>query len=839
MKYRLSILFGIIITFYSCSTDEKYKDTSLSDRDRAIDLTSQLTLEEKVLLMGGFDGASSNAIPRLGIPSISFINGPIGVGTEIGTAFPAGVAFAATWNEELIHEVGVAMGNESRAKNVGILLGPCVNIHRHPIGGRNFESYSEDPFLSGRMGVNIVKGVQSKRVPTSVKHYALNNQELERGSYSAELDERTLREIYLAPFEMIVKEAQPMTLMAAYNKMRGEHCTENEHLLTTILRDEWGFEGFVMSDWDAVHSTAKAVKSGLDFEMPGKPKYLNSEKLIKAVEDGDLTEEEIDERVINVLAVFFKSGVLDDPETLPKGELDTPKHRKLAKKVAEEAIVLLKNTSLPGQSDILPLNKTEIKSIAVIGPSGDPTVIGGGGSSEVVPSYSVSPLQGLKKKLGEDVKIEYINAVDLSLEDWDAIESEYLIPPGGKEGEHGLKAEYFNNEYFTGEPALTRVDKNIDFDWGQGSPGENVIVDRFSSRWTGYLIAPKTGNIKLGLTTNDGSRLWIDDELFINNWGTRGPKLNGKKIYVEKGRKYKIRIEHVEAGNNASAEFSWQLDIPKQKFDKEAIALAKKSDVAIVFAGLSPEIEREAYDRDNMDLPGAQDDLINAVAAANKNTIVVMTSGSPVTMTDWINNVPGVIQSWYLGQETGNAIADVLFGDVNPSGKLPTTFPEALEDSPGYKYYSKTPDVAEHGEGVYVGYRYFDTKDVEPLFPFGHGLSYTTFEYSDLKIKEQGEEVIVTLSVTNTGQVKGSEIVQLYVHDVEAKIDRPVKELKGFVKVELESGVTQSIVIALDKRAFSFYDVEADDWVAEPGEFEIMVGASSRDIRLKERYNLK
>jgi len=612
-------------------------------------------------------------IPRLGIPTLKFANGPNGVGDKPGTAFPNGVAMAATWNEKLIYEIGIAIGKEARAKKVDVVLGPCVNIHRMPLGGRNFESYSEDPFLSGRMGMNFVKGVQESGVATSLKHYALNNQEASRGSYDAIVDERALREIYLSAFKMVVKEAKPMTVMAAYNKFRGEHCTQNKYLLTDILRNEWGFEGFVMSDWDATHSTIPAAKAGLDLEMPGKPKYFN-EKLLKAVKDRKVKESEIDEKIFRILSVYFQMGIFDDKSKLPKGEIDTPEHRELAAKTAREAIVLLKN-----KNKTLPLKKEKIKAIAVIGPNATINRIGGGGSSEVIPFYSVSPLAGLKNKVGEKIKLKFLEGVNLSQKDYDVIETKYLIPPNAKKSERGLQAEYFNNETMSGNPVVTRIDKKIDFNWGQKSPDKKVQIDKFSARWTGKFIAPKSGRMRIGVKSNDGSYLYINNLLVVNNWGMHGQRLKSAEIEVEKGKEYDIKIEYYEGGNNASVKLGWQLEKEEKVFDKNAVELAKKSDVAIIFAGLTPEWEGEGFDRENMDLPGAQDELINAIAKVNKNTIVVINSGTPVTMTKWIDKVSAVLQVWYLGQETGNAMADVLFGDYNPSGKLPITFPKKYE----------------------------------------------------------------------------------------------------------------------------------------------------------------
>ena len=669
---KLTLLLLLLFVLLSCSTT-KYKNQNLSDKERAIDLTSKLTLEEKIKLLGGRDGMTTCQIPRLGIPTLKFANGPNGVGDKPGTAFPNGVAMAATWNEKLIYEIGIAIGKEARAKKVDVVLGPCVNIHRMPLGGRNFESYSEDPFLSGRMGMNFVKGVQESGVATSLKHYALNNQEASRGSYDAIVDERALREIYLSAFKMVVKEAKPMTVMAAYNKFRGEHCTQNKYLLTDILRNEWGFEGFVMSDWDATHSTIPAAKAGLDLEMPGKPKYFN-EKLLKAVKDRKVKESEIDEKIFRILSVYFQMGIFDDKSKLPKGEIDTPEHRELAAKTAREAIVLLKN-----KNKTLPLKKEKIKAIAVIGPNATINRIGGGGSSEVIPFYSVSPLAGLKNKVGEKIKLKFLEGVNLSQKDYDVIETKYLIPPNAKKSERGLQAEYFNNETMSGNPVVTRIDKKIDFNWGQKSPDKKVQIDKFSARWTGKFIAPKSGRMRIGVKSNDGSYLYINNLLVVNNWGMHGQRLKSAEIEVEKGKEYDIKIEYYEGGNNASVKLGWQLEKEEKVFDKNAVELAKKSDVAIIFAGLTPEWEGEGFDRENMDLPGAQDELINAIAKVNKNTIVVINSGTPVTMTKWIDKVSAVLQVWYLGQETGNTMADVLFGDYNPSGKLPITFPKKYE----------------------------------------------------------------------------------------------------------------------------------------------------------------
>ncbi len=837
MRLKVILFMLIVLIMFSCSTTEKYKNPNLSDRERAADLTSRLTLKEKIKLLGGKDGMAGSAVERLGIRSLEMLNGPNGVGDKPGTAFPTGVAMAATWNEDLMYRIGVAIGKEARAKDCDILLGPCVNIHRIPVGGRNFESYSEDPFLSGRMGINFVNGVESQRVATSLKHYALNNQESSRGSYSAELSERALREIYLPAFEMVVKETQPMTVMAAYNRFRGEHCTASKYLLTDILRTEWGFEGFVMSDWDATHSTVAPAKAGMDLEMPGKPKYFN-DKLLQAVKDGKVTESEIDDKVENILTVYFEIGAFEDSTTLPKGEIDTPEHREIAAQTAREAIVLLKN-----DKSVLPLDKNKIKTIAVIGPNAAINRVGGGGSSEVIPFYSVSPIDGLKNKLGDNVELLYNKGTEITATDFPIIGSEYLTPPDAKDGEHGLKAEYFNNQKMSGDPVVTRIDENIDFNWGQNAPDPKIDPDKFSARWTGKLTAPKTGRIRIGTNSNDGSYLYIDGLLVVNNWGMHGPKLKSAEVVVEKDKQYDIMVEYYEGGNNASVHLEWQLEKPAKVFDKKAVELAKKADVAMIFVGMSPDWEGEGFDRENMDLPGAQDELIQAVSKVNKNTIVVINSGTPITMIKWLDNVPAVIQAWYLGQETGNAMADVVFGDYNPSGKLPVTFPVKYEDNPAFDSYLKDKDKAVMEEGLYVGYRYYDSKNVKPLFPFGFGLSYTKYKYSDMKIISDNwatdNIVKVSVKITNIGKVAGSEIVQLYVKDIQSSLDRPEKELKGFTKVDLKPDESKTVTMELNKRSFSFYDDKAKSWVAEKGEFEIILGSSSRDIRLIEKFEIK
>jgi beta-glucosidase len=821
------------------------KLSGLAVKQRAEELLSNLTLKEKVSLLSGKDTWATVPIERLGIPSLIMTDGPHGVRTNPmwedrlaapATSFPTGVSMASSWNPELIERVGVALGKETRALDCDILLGPCVNIVRTPLAGRNFETYSEDPYLAGRIGVAFVRGVQSRNVGTSLKHYACNNQEFERFRGSSVVDERTLREIYLPAFEAIVKETQPWTVMCAYNLVNGVYASENHHLLTEILRDEWGFEGVVVSDWGANHTIVESVAGGLDIEMPGPAKYYG-QLLLEAVRNWQIDEAKVDESARRILRMIFRSGKMDDPSALPEGALDTPEHQALAREVAEESIVLLKNAG-----SILPLGR-DVKRIAVIGPNAAEARIGGGGSSYVEPPYRVSPLEGLQAKLGDAVEVVYEQGCD-NFSEPPLLNSEYLVPPGGKG--HGLLGEYFTSADFSGE-SVTRIDPQMGF-WGMRPP-EGVGIDRFSVRWTGKLVAPSTGRHVFKLVSDGSCRLYLDGELLVESVpdphampGTQGQASDG--IDLVAGQAYDIRVEYVNLPNSEHRTmhvfFAYAPEPEKDDRIAHAAALAKRSDVAIVFAGMPRGYDSEGHDRPDMTLPGRQTALIEAVAEANANTIIVLNCGAPVELP-WIDAVPALVLAYYPGQEGGHAIANILTGDVNPSGKLSVTYPKRYEDNPTYINYPGGKEVL-YGEGIFVGYRYYDAKDVELLFPFGFGLSYTAFEYSDLRVPEvvqAGEPVNVSVTVTNTGECAGKEVVQLYVSDEASSLPRPPKELKGFKKVALDPGESATVEFVLDQRALSFYDPYRKQWVAEPGGFEVLVGGSSRDIRVKAGFSLK
>jgi len=654
----------------------------------------QMTLEEKAALCTGASPWSTVPVERLGVPPMFVADGPHGVrrvrdefslGVESlpATCFPTASSLASTWDVTLIKDLGQALGEECLELGVNVLLGPGANMKRTPVCGRNFEYFSEDPYLAGQMAANFIQGVQSQGVGTSLKHYAANNQEYQRMSINAVVDERTLREIYLPAFETAVKQGKPWTVMCAYNRLNGSFCSEHRELLVDILKDEWGFEGLVVSDWGAVHDRVASLQGGLDLEMPG-PKAQRVKVVVESVQNGALDEALLDEAVRRILQIVFKAA------GSPKGKkFDKSAHHALARKIAGEGMVLLKNNG------ILPLKGYQ--KIAVIGRTAKKAHFQGGGSSHINPTQVDVPFDELQKLAGEAVLV-----------------------------------------------------------YAEGYP---------------------------------------DDPSFQ-------PAL-------------------IEA----------------------AVEAAKSSEVALLYIGLPTFKESEGYDRADLVLTEQQVALIKAVTAVQPKTVVVLNNGSAVTMGTWLDGAAAVLEAWMMGQAGGGAIADVLFGKVNPSGKLSETFPLRLVDTPAYTNYPGEGGQVRYGEGIFIGYRYYDFKEVPVLFPFGYGLSYTTFKYSKPKVSavvfKDVEGLTVSVDVTNTGQMAGKEIVQVYVHDQQARLMRPVKELKGFAKVALEAGQTKTVTIALDFRAFAYYHPAYQQWSTEDGEYDILIGASAADVRARLTVNLK
>jgi beta-glucosidase len=806
--------------------------TQPSDVEKRVDsILSRMTLEEKIDYLGGINDYYLRAIPRLGLPELRTSDGPLGIRNYgVSTAYPAGVALAATWDPELVSRVGRSLGKDARARGVHFFLGPGMNIYRAPMCGRNFEYFGEDPYLASRMAVAIIQGVQSQGVIATAKHFVANNQEFDRYNISSDIDERTLREIYLPAFEVSVKEAKAGAVMDAYNLVNGVHMTQNDYLNNLVLKKEWGFDGILMSDWDATHDGVAAAIGGLDLEMPSG-KFMNRQSLIPAVQVGRVSMEVIDDKVRRILRKVIEFGFLDYPQTDLSIPLYSQDGREAALEAARDSIVLLKNSGA-----LLPLDRTKLNTVAVFGTDAYPAVVGGGGSSLTVPFNAVSYLEGISNYLGTKVNVLYaVNHPPLE-EIFD--NSEFVTEPNG---EPGLKGEYFNNQELEGNPALTRIDKHIQFKWGEGSYFPDGPVDHFSVRWTGYFVPKKTGDYNFYSSADDGVRLYINDRRVIDDWLRHSETLDTYTAHLESGHAYKIRFEYFEAVGTATAGFG--VISAGEAIARETKALAAKADVAIVCVGFTPSLEMEGADR-TFALPSGQDELISQVASVNKNTIVVISAGGNVDMTQWIDAVPGILHAWYPGQEGGRALAQILFGDYSPSGKLPASFERRWEDNATFhSYYPRDEEKrVEYSEGIFLGYRHFDRSPVKPLFPFGYGLSYTTFEYSKLSVTPRNgdlsQPIIVSFDLKNSGRRPGAEVAELYVGDAHSSVPRPVKELKGFAKIRLQPGETKRVSLRLDRRAFSYYDVNRKDWNAEPGDFAILVGSSSEKIELKGSFTL-
>ncbi|GLV54571.1 beta-glucosidase [Dictyobacter sp. S3.2.2.5] len=824
------------------------------------ELLGQMTLSEKVSLLAGASMWNTVPIERLGIPSLKVSDGPNGArgsgdilmsaNTDEGSAgvtsacFPVGISLAATWNPALIERVGQALGQEAKTKGARVLLAPTVNIHRSPLNGRNFECYSEDPYLSARMAVAYIRGVQSEGVGATVKHFVCNDSEFQRNSISSEVGERALRELYLVPFKAAVQEAGSWLIMASYNKINGTYASENPYTLTDILRKEWGFDGVAMSDWFGTQSTTPSVNAGLDLEMPG-PAHWRGDKLLQAVQNGEVPESKIDESVARLLHLFIKVGLFEPHEEGPEQAIDRPEHRALIREAGAEGCVLLKN-----EHGILPLRPERLKSIAIIGPNARTARMMGGGSAFVNAHYSIAPYDAIVARVGDQLTIE--DETDFPSHNLLPLFNKELFSPTNNQQAPGFDIEYFQAPDFTNQIDETAHITSSEITWF-GSVAANIDPHHFSARLSGHIRPQKTGSYAFGLASAGLSKLYIDGHELINNWDQQVPGQTyfgmgsteaTASIELTAGQEYTLTVEYAKDDEKvpiAAVRIGVLPPTSTTALDR-AVELATRSDVALVFAGLNGEWESEGFDRPNMDLMPEQVELIERVAAVNKNTVVVLNTGSPITMP-WLDRVAGVLQCWYPGQECGNAIADVLFGEVNPSGKLPQTFPQRLEDNPAYINYPGENGRVYYGEGLFVGYRYYDKKKVAPLFPFGFGLSYTTFSYSpDIELSTQkvqpGETLRATIQITNTGQRAGKEAVQLYVRDVKSTLHRPEKELKAFAKVQLEPGESKPVTFELDQSALAYYDDLARQWIAEAGEFELLIGSSARDIQAHTTFSL-
>jgi len=829
---RTAILAVLILPLAQRAVGQTAHASAEEVEKRVDALLGKMTLEEKITLIGGVNDFYIRPIERLGIPSLRMSDGPLGV-HDYGptTAYPAGIALAASWDVALAQRVGTLMGKDARARGVHFILAPGMNIYRAPMNARNFEYLGEDPYLASRMAVSLIRGIQGQGVIATAKHFTANNQEYGRMDHSSDMDERTLREIYLPAFEASVKEAKVGAIMDAYNLVNGVYMTQNGYLNDTILRKQWGFDGILMSDWGATHDGIAAANGGLDLEMPS-PLFMNKQTLSPAIQRGEVSEATIDAKVRHILFKAIQFGFYDREQTDLSIPVYSQEGREVALEEARSGMVLLKN-----ERNLLPLDKTKIKSIAVLGPDAYPAVIGGGGSSLTKPFNSVSYLEGISNYLGEDAGVLY--AAEALPLDAIANQTDFVTIPGGG---HGLKAEYFNNEELEGEPALVRSDERVDFHWGDGSYADNGPVDHFSARWTGYYVPKTEDDYKFYVSADDGVRLYVNDKRVIDDWQRHSETLDTFSKHLQAGKLYKIRLEYFENVGSATVRFG--IAAPTRVLDTETKALASKADAVVLCVGFDPATESEGGDR-TFQLPGGQDALIQQIAEINKNVIVVLTAGGNVDMTSWVDKVPALLHAWYPGQEGGTALAQILFGEVSPSGKLPASFERRWEDNAAFaNYYPKSGTKrVEYKEGIFVGYRHFDRAEVKPLFPFGYGLSYTTFQYSDLKVTPASANlsapITVSFNVKNTGSRAGAEVAEVYVGESHASVPRPVKELKGFAKVHLQPGETKQVTVSLDRRAFSFYDVDKGDWKAEPGKFSILVGSSSAKMELQGDFTLR
>lgn len=832
----LRALAGSVLGLLLCGAaagQEVYQDSKAALESRVEDLFKRLTQDEKLGLLGG-TGFTTQPIPRLGVPAMSMVDAGQGVrggmhSTEgPATAFPSGVAMGATWDPELMQRLGRAIGEEARNKGTGsqVLLGPAVNIHRSPLGGRNGEYMSEDPFLAARLAVGYIEGMQGTGVAACIKHFACNNEEVDRMEVNATVSERALREIYLPAFEAGVREAKVWTLMSSYNKVNGPHASASHYLLTDVLKKGWGFDGLVMSDWGGVHETP-VVQAGNDLEMPTGAN-MSVKKLTAALAAGTVTQAAVDDSVRRILRTVIRVGLLDHPAQPDPSKVNSAEHDQVAFEVAAEGVVLLKN-----EGAVLPLDRQQIKSIALIGEPARKLQVGALGSPEVSPLHTTQILDGIKKAAGSGVNIRF----SAGRTDGDLLDSAVVSTPGTNRTP-GFQAEYFTNERLQGSPALVRVDSKIDIS-ERGSPAPGISPDHFSVRWTGDLAVTNSGNYSISFTGDDGFRVFLNEKPLLQHW-TRGRATTlSADTTLEAGKTYQLKVEYFQRDGDSVAQLRWRL--PSQPAYGDALEAAKSADVAIVCVS-TKGTEGEGHDRAGYELPGDQAGLIRAVAAANKHTVVVLNNGTPVAMKDWIDRVPALLEAWFPGQEGGAAIAAVLFGDVNPSGKLPDTFGAARQDYPEATNFPGQHNEVNYAEGIYVGYRHFDKKGIQPVYPFGYGLSYTTFKYKNLKLSQStlrpDGSVTVSADIVNTGKRDGEEVVQLYVRDTSPKTDKPVRELKGFSKVALKAGETKTVTFTLTPRALAYFDEAGRQWKADAGKYQVQVGASSRDLRLKASLEL-
>lgn len=808
-----------------------------SDAESQIEaLLSELSLSEKISLLSGKDFWSLRAIERVGISSLRMSDGPTGLrstNSEPATVFPVAVALASAWDRNLTHQMARAIGREAKAHGVHVLLAPGVNIQRTPLGGRNFEYYSEDPYLTSEIGIAFVDGVQSENVGTSVKHFVANNQEHNRMSGSSNVNERTLREIYLSAFEPIIKRANPWTVMCAYNRINGVFAAEHNQVMNIILKQEWGYDGVVVSDWGAAKSTIGSATGGLDLEMPGPGMYYGA-ALQEAVEKGHVGQDHIDDHVRRVLRLLHRCGLLKGQSPNPMVPVDKERQRTAARAAASAAIVLLKN-----DDECLPVRSP--KKVAVIGTLADAPAIQGGGSSQVSPDRIVTPLEGLRQALPTETEILFERGFDP--EPAAPTLDGRLLKPNLDSNSQGLCVRYFNEPDYQGEAGAEEVDWHLS-KLGFGDAVQSDAAPGFSAEWTGFFTPRHSGLHSFDLThANPDVELILDDQILVGPETARDIEMlfmilpinkRRAQIELEAGKSYPIKLRYSQPHEGAMRGFSIFNVGLREPEPNPALALqnAAEADQVILFVGSGQTSETEGEDRASMRLSDDQNAFIDQVLIVNPNTAIIVNSGGPIEMP-WAKRAKAIVQMWLPGQEGGHAIADLLSGRTSPSGKLPVSFPLHYEDNPTYLHYPGGQEV-DYGEGLFVGYRYYDKSGVQPAFPFGHGLSYTRFEYSKISAPSQikiGEALEAKVTIKNIGERDGSEIVQLYVENLAIEKTTPLRQLRAFDKVQLDPGEDRTLQLHLNDRAFAWYDRYGTGWTITPGKYRLHIGASSQDIR--------
>lgn len=807
-------------------------------------MVAALTLEQKIRLIGGEDSLFIRSEPAIGFSRLKMSDGPLGVrGWGPVTAFTAGIGMAATWNPELANRVGTAIGHDARSRGVHILLGPGVNIYRAPMAGRNFEYYGEDPFLASRMAVGYIRGVQDQDVIATVKHFAANNEEYDRHNVNSEMDERTLREIYLPAFEAAVKEAGVGAVMDSYNLLNGEHSTQNSHLNNEILKRDWGFNGIVMSDWTSTYDGVAAANGGLDLEMPD-PVFMNAKTLIPAVREGKVSGSVIDDKVRRIFRTAIRFGFIDHEQQDFSIPAYSQENRTIALDEARESIVLLKSDNA-----LLPLEIRKVKTIAVLGPDAWPSVTGGGGSSQVTPYSASSLMTGLSDYFLGKAKVLYARGVPL-MSDMLA-KTNFKLPEKIAAAElpaaqgHGVMIEQFDNAEFSGSPVVTRFVDRVDtilYPEGPQFPEPKGL--RYST-----VFSPAKDGVYIFLTTAGGGgayNLYVDGKLQIAQLSREGIEPLWVELPLKTDHPVAVRLDYMPNGSMPQAGMA--IRSVDELVTPEARKIAAMADAVVVDVGFDSSTESEGYDR-TYALPWGQDELIEAALSANPKTIVVLTGGGDVDTHRWIAKAPALLHQWYPGQEGATALAEILSGARSPEGRLPITFPHSWEENPVHdSYYApvvptgSTPSI-RYSEGVFLGYRSFVTTGKKPLFPFGFGLTYTTFAFSNLKVSStvigSHPAAQVSFNVANTGKVASAEVAQVYVGDPSAKVARSRIELKGFKKVRLAPGENQQVSIPLDERSFSYWDSDANRWRWDAGSFVIAVGDSSENTPLIANIELK